>query len=139
MSSTTDAGRRADEVSVRALSNAPDAQNRRVYSRFAVELDVSMSSDHNFYAGFTENMSAGGIFVATHGLKAVGSMVDLCIFMPGSEVAIRGKGQVRWVRAYNEQSNVPPGMGITFVELEPGAERAIEAFLAQREPLFYDE
>jgi hypothetical protein len=43
------------------------------------------------------------------------------------------------VRVYSEASNVPPGMGIRFDPLGPAAVQTIETFLAQREPLFYDE
>jgi uncharacterized protein (TIGR02266 family) len=131
--------RLSHEVSIVALSETPTTQNRRVHSRFAVELDVSISSDHNFYAGFTENLSAGGIFVATHVLKPEGSRVELSMFLPGSSEPIRGKGEVRWIRPFNERSNVPPGMGIRFVELDPGAEESIKRFLAERDPLFYDD
>jgi len=80
----------------------------------------------------------GGIFIATHQLKPVGSRLEFSVNLPGRE-PIKGSGEVRWVRVYSEASNVPPGMGIKFDQLEPAAVRAIEAFLAQREPLFYDE
>lgn len=124
---------------IRALSEQPGADNRRISPRYGVELDVSLASDHNFYAGFTENISEGGIFVATHTLKAVGSVVEFCIFVPDSEHAIRGKGEVRWLREYSESSHSPPGMGIRFTELAEGSVEAIQAFLQHREPLFFDD
>jgi len=104
-----------------------------------VDLDVSLGSDHNFYSGFAENLSAGGIFVATHLLKPVGSQIEVTIHVPDSEVPIRGRGEVRWIREYNERSDTPPGMGIRFYALEANAIEGIQAFLAQREPLFFDE
>jgi uncharacterized protein (TIGR02266 family) len=112
---------------------------RRNYSRYAVDLDVGLGSDHNFYAGFAENLSAGGIFVATHLLKPVGSSIELSIHLPDRDKPIIGKGEVRWVREYNERSDMPPGMGIRFNEIEPEAVVLIEAFLRQREPLFFDD
>ncbi len=118
---------------------AEAAPQRRASPRYAVELDVSLGSDHNFYAGFVENMSSGGVFVATHMIKPVGERLELAIHLPDSDAVVRGIGEVRWVREYSEQSNVPPGMGVRFAELEPGSLEAIEAFLAQREPLFFDD
>lgn len=114
-------------------------QGRREHPRHAVDLDVSIGSDHNFYAGFAENLSAGGIFVATHMLKPVGELIEFSIFLPGTSAPVRGRGEVRWVREYNERSNVPPGMGIRFIELEPGSTEAIAAFLRHRDPLFFDD
>ena len=141
MAKTTDRQQR-DEATITRLdsSTMPSVQpQRRASPRYAVELDVSLGSDHNFYAGFVENMSAGGVFVATHMIKPVGERLEISIHLPDSEVVVRGIGEVRWIREYSEQSNVPPGMGVRFAELEPGSLEAIEAFLAQREPLFFDD
>jgi len=112
---------------------------RRADARFMVELDVSMGSDHNFYAGFAENLSGGGIFIATHVLKPVGELIAFSVNLPAIGGAIRGVGEVRWIRDYCESSNVPPGLGIRFVELEPGGNALIARFLANRDPIFYDE
>lgn len=117
---------------------APQPQ-RRASPRYGVELDVSLGSDHNFYAGFIENMSAGGVFVATHMIKPVGETLELSIHLPDSDIVVRGVGEVRWIREYSEASNVPPGMGVRFVHLEPGSLEAIESFLEHREPLFFDD
>ena len=128
------------EASITRLdSHVPPSAQRRTHPRYSVDLDVSLGSDHNFYSGFAENLSAGGIFVATHLLKPVGSQIEVTIHVPDSEVPIRGRGEVRWIREYNERSDTPPGMGIRFYALEANAIEGIQAFLAQREPLFFDE
>jgi uncharacterized protein (TIGR02266 family) len=116
-----------------------EARGRREHSRYRVRLDVTVTSDHNFYAGFAENMSVGGLFIATHQIKSVGDRIDFSLVLPGSREPLRGVGVVRWVRLYSESSDVPPGMGIRFEALERGAQGRIEQFLAQREPMFYDE
>ncbi|HET9955568.1 MAG TPA: TIGR02266 family protein [Polyangiaceae bacterium] len=111
--------------------------HRREHARFSVDLDVSLGSEHNFYSGFAENLSVGGVFVATHRLRAVGDSVEICVHLPdGSEV--HAVGEVRWVRVFNAHSDTPPGMGLHFLKLEPGSEQAIQKFLREREPIFYD-
>ena len=122
----------------RTPSQPPDGV-RRGHERFSVELEVSLGSEHNFYAGLAENLSAGGVFVATHRLQKVGSKIDLSLRMPDSEETYQLVGEVRWVRVYNEQSDSPPGLGIRFIELPPGVTAAISRFLSQREPLFFDD
>jgi uncharacterized protein (TIGR02266 family) len=131
----TDVGHAEAEGDPKSLETA----TRRKHSRFRVDLDVTVTSEHNFYAGFVENMSVGGIFIATHQLKPVGERLEFSVNLPGVDEPIRGMGEVRWVRVYSESSNVPPGMGIKFDQLEPKSVRAIEEFLSQREPLFYDD
>ena len=115
------------------------ADNRRVNPRFAVDLDVTMSSEHNFYAGFAENLSSTGLFIATHVLKPAGEKLELSVNLPGRDGPIRCLGEVRWVREYSERSNVPPGLGIRFIDVAEADVAAIEEFLKNREPLFYDD
>ncbi|HXK18610.1 MAG TPA: TIGR02266 family protein [Polyangiaceae bacterium] len=116
----------------------PDAAHRREHSRFSVDLDVTVGSDHNFYAGFAENLSAGGVFIATHKLKPTGSRIELSINLPDG-AQIRVEGQVRWIRVFNERSDTPPGMGVKFDNLAPASVALIQSFLARREPLFFDD
>jgi uncharacterized protein (TIGR02266 family) len=115
-----------------------DPAELRSSTRHSVDLDVTMGSDHNFYAGFVENVSHGGIFIATHTRKEVGELIDFTINLPGFDT-IRGVGEVRWVRVYSETSNVPPGLGLRFRELAEGAVEMITEFLKSRDPLFYDD
>jgi uncharacterized protein (TIGR02266 family) len=129
---------RAEAIFTR-LDPEPEPDGRRAHPRHGVDLDVSIGSDHNFYGGFAENLSAGGIFVATHMLKPVGEIIEFTIHMPGIPEPVRGRGEVRWIRDYNERSNVPPGMGIKFVDLEPGSIETIERFLRHRDPMFFDD
>ena len=112
---------------------------RRVHARFTVDLDVTLGSQHNFYAGFAENLSAGGIFVATHKILPVGEVLMLSIRLPRLTRPIEGAGEVRWVREYSERSNVPPGLGLRFVEIAPAGIEAIHRFLENRDPLFFDD
>jgi uncharacterized protein (TIGR02266 family) len=124
----------------RILSVAPMSEggHRREHSRFHVDLDVTVGSDHNFYAGFAENLSAGGVFIATHKLKPVGSPIELTINLPDG-IQIRAVGEVRWIRVFNEQSDTPPGMGVRFNGLADSSVALIQNFLARRDPLFFDD
>jgi|WetSurMetagenome_2_1015567.scaffolds.fasta_scaffold361234_2 uncharacterized protein (TIGR02266 family) len=122
-----------------AGNRAPVNSQRRIAPRYKVELDVSLGSDHNFYVGFVENMSVGGVFIATHMLKAVGDVLEIAVHLPNSDAIVKGVGEVRWIREYSERSNVPPGMGVRFTQLESGCQEMIESFLASREPMFFDD
>lgn len=129
---------RRSEALIRSVDPEADDAHRREHSRFSVDLDVTVGSDHNFYAGFAENLSAGGVFIATHKLKPVGSKIECSINLPDG-VQMRALGEVRWVRIFNETSDTPPGMGVRFMDVSPEAVESINAFLARREPLFFDD
>ena len=121
-----------------ALQAESLASHRREYARYKVDLDVSLGRDHNFYSGFAENLSAGGVFIATHLLRPVGEVVEVCVHLPDGAV-IRAHGEVRWVRVFNAESDTPPGIGVRFTVLESGCEEAVERFLHEREPIFFDD
>lgn len=135
---TLDDEEQRDEARIESVPPESAGSHRREHSRFAVDLDVTVGSDHNFYAGFAENLSAGGVFIATHKLKPVGSRIELSINLPDG-LKVRAFGEVRWVRVFNEQSDTPPGMGVKFLEIDDASVAGISSFLARREPLFFDD
>jgi uncharacterized protein (TIGR02266 family) len=137
-SATHAENRNSSGPSQRKESSAPEGV-RREHDRYAVDLEVNVQSEHNLYAGLAENLSAGGLFIATHELQKVGSKIELTLRMPDSEQSYNITGEVRWLRLYNEQSDTSPGLGVRFLDLPPGASAAIERFLAQRDPLFFDD
>jgi molecular chaperone DnaK len=120
-------------------ASAPPSDNRRRQDRFSVELDISLETEHNFYAGFVENLSNSGLFIATHSIRPIGALVEFSISIGESPEPVKGVGEVRWVRQYSETSDSHPGMGLRFIELSPDSRRRIEAFLVGREPIFYDD
>jgi uncharacterized protein (TIGR02266 family) len=129
---------RRSEANIRPVLPQGDGGSRREHSRFCVDLDVTVGSDHNFYAGFAEDLSAGGVFIATHKLKPVGSKIELSINLPDG-FQMRALGEVRWIRVFNETSDTPPGMGVKFIDVSAEAVSSINGFLARREPLFFDD
>jgi uncharacterized protein (TIGR02266 family) len=111
----------------------------RAAPRFNIELQVSVFSESNLYVGFTENLSASGIFVATHVLRPIGSRIEVSVLFPGRSEPVRLGGEVRWLREISEGSDGWPGMGIRFESLTPEHNALMAEFLRTREPIFFDE
>ncbi|MFW6050170.1 MAG: TIGR02266 family protein [Myxococcota bacterium] len=118
---------------------APAAAERRQHQRVELETEVSFASENNFFTGFTEDISEGGLFLATYQLEPIGTAMEITFHLPDGHI-VRARGQVRWVRDPRDESpGAPPGMGIQFEELLPEDRRAIQAFIEARAPLFYEE
>ncbi len=123
---------------VRAHAEHEDRQSwseSRRSHRQVVELEVGISSESNFYIGFTENLSEGGVFVATYTSKPIGSKVEVVLSFPNGE-EMRVPGVVRWLREATSEGW--PGLGVQFESLTEGDEKNIRKFLSLREPMFYD-
>jgi Tfp pilus assembly protein PilZ len=65
--------------------------NVRASERYDLEIKVDLESEHNFYTGLTQNISAGGLFIATHHLRRIGDRIALKFQLPGSEKSGRGR------------------------------------------------
>ena len=120
---------------------AENHQNVRAAERFDLEVKVDLESDHNFYTGLTQNISAGGLFIATHHLRRIGDQITLKFTLPGSEKPVEVETEVRWIRENSAlmRADAGTGMGVRFINLSPQASAAITAFLESRESLYYDD
>jgi uncharacterized protein (TIGR02266 family) len=117
----------------------PDHSEHRGDARFHANVEVGIETDSNFYAGFSENLSEGGVFVATYDLRPVGSEMALTLRLPGSDEPIRVRGEVRWVREHSDMSDQSPGMGVHFAQIDQQDVPRIRDFLRMRPPLFFDD
>ena len=113
---------------------------RREHLRIPTDVEVSLGSEHNFFTGWSENISEGGLFVATHQLLPIGTVIEVTLkaepVLPKTTVKV----EVRWLRKTDElTSDCPPGMGLKFVDLSPEVATAIHAFVAtRRDAMFVD-
>jgi uncharacterized protein (TIGR02266 family) len=112
---------------------------RRDRVRCEVRIDIDLSSEGGAYQAVTRDLSEVGAFIATELERPVGTLIELYLHLPGGEPPLRCVGEVRWRRATGAGPDAPPGLGLRFVLLEPEARRAIQAFLAERSPVFTDE
>lgn len=113
------------------------AAEKRSAMRMILHAQVNMKSESNFFMGFTENISEGGIFVSTLSPPAVGDEVELAVAVEGSD-PIPVKGVVRWHRTDGEGN--PTGCGVQFEALDDNSRRTIEMLLVtlEKEPLFHE-
>jgi uncharacterized protein (TIGR02266 family) len=120
---------------------AANQQNVRASERFDLEVKVDLESDHNFYTGLTQNISSGGVFIATHHIRRIGDRITLKFTLPGSEKVLDVETEVRWIRENSALQRVEgaQGMGVRFINLSPEASAAINAFVQSRDSLYYDD
>ena len=111
---------------------------RREHARVAVQLGVTVSSESNFYVGFADNISKGGLFVATHDLLPIGQTLLLQFRLPEQQEPIEVEAVVRWQRTHSDPDNgVLPGFGAQFVDLDDDECARLQDFINSRAPLFH--
>jgi uncharacterized protein (TIGR02266 family) len=123
---------------------APGAHGaeRRTAPRVDVEVEVGLETENNFYTGLTQDISTGGVFVATHNLRRHGERVVVKFSLPGMSTPFTVEAEVRWLREVTSLSSRhegATGMGLKFLNLPAQAKAVIASFLKQRESIFYDD
>ncbi|MDJ0764433.1 MAG: TIGR02266 family protein [Myxococcota bacterium] len=114
-------------------------ENRRSSERRSIAVDIGIHSSTNFFTGFSQDISSGGLFVATFDTLAIGTKLTVNFNLPDGPV-LSLDGMVRWVREYNEITpEMEPGMGIQFEDLPKNDRDAINQFMVKYPPIFFED
>ena len=118
--------------------NAP-ATPGRVHARVDIDVEVNLRNQNTFFTGFSENVSEGGLFVATEAPYDVGERIELSLSLMGAESSIL-VGIVRWVRPGGTSGGLPAGMGIQFVDMDERVQKGLQTFVdsGAKDTLFFD-
>src|SRR5262245_28403021 len=107
--------------------------DRRRHPRVDLSVAVDITSDHNFYAGRTRDISMGGLFIEADVGLAVGTPLCVHIDLAGQKIA--ADVEVAWVLLGDGDAVV--GFGVRFLTLAPKARRTIERFMIRRDPMSF--
>lgn len=114
----------------------PAPPQRRRAERQLCEFELTFLEETHFYSGLTQDISTGGMFIATYNLLPIGTPLTLSFELwPGQVIEVNGV--VRWVRE-EAADGARPGLGVAFTDLSPEALSSIQAFCALRPPLVYE-
>ncbi len=112
---------------------------QRFHTRAPLDVEITLESEHNFYCGLANDISEGGIFVATYDAPTVGTMVNMDLKLPGTSRSWRVLGIVRWLRELRASCDgCPPGCGIEWVDIPESALSAIGDFVERRDTILYE-
>ena len=114
----------------------PSDAERRNADRLSSEFEVEFLDDTHLFSGLTQDISQGGLFVATYHALPIGSQVSLALELPSGRVEVQA--EVRWTRPECEARAQRPGFGVAFHELSPAALAALSEFCRSRPPHYYD-
>lgn len=104
-----------------ALAEESEAEKRK-HSRSPMLLKVEYSNTNEFWNAYTENISLGGLFIATRSEFQPGDWLDFAISFPGLLDPIAIRAEVVWRRS-DQSGGQPAGIGVRFdFDRSPGRE-----------------
>jgi uncharacterized protein (TIGR02266 family) len=110
---------------------------RRLKERRECEFDVEFLGDSHFITGITQDLSEGGVFVATYQRLPIGTPVSLAFELPDGH-RVEARGHVRWIRAEREETGTRPGLGIAFSKLDAESLAKISEFCGSLPARYYE-
>ena len=116
-----------------------DGSERRIFLRVPLDVRVDLYSEDTFFTGFSENISEGGLFVATDAPFEVGTVLDIRLTLMGGQT-LKHSVVVRWVRPPGAVGGLPAGMGVQFADLTEERRRELQSFIDSqaKDTLFFD-
>jgi Tfp pilus assembly protein PilZ len=115
------------------MGRAQTWSESRLAIRHLLEIEVAIECEGTKRVGFTENMSTGGVFVATYLSAAQGSKVVVQLTARGSkgDETVKLAGEARWQRP--SSSERWPGVGVKFDDSGPEHEARMNKLLSLRD------
>lgn len=101
-------------------------------TRFATRIEILYGPNpQRQLAGFTLNLSTGGIYVETRHVLAHDENITLVFSLPTQERAIRCLARVAWINDVKQPKKpaLPPGFGVQFVDMNLDDLHAIRDYL----------
>ncbi len=102
---------------------------KRQAPRVPILLQVRYRTIKEQYSGFAEDMSIGGVFIATPRPLAAGTLLTLEFSLPDCPEPLKVKGIVAWARAAPSRLDQRRGMGIKFEDLSQRDKKRISSWI----------
>ena len=116
------------------------APRRDVEMSLSFEIALDSGSEHNFYTGLTNNISEGGVFIATTQILDIGTKIKFPLALPSMLEPEQVEGVVKWVRREGRsEANVPGGIGIQFTQISEKLKARINEYIQSSDTIFYDD
>jgi uncharacterized protein (TIGR02266 family) len=97
--------------------------------RTPIALQVNYHAVDNFLRDFADDLSTGGMFIATREPPEPGTQLILEFMLPGHKYPIRVKAEVMWSRTKLTTIGQLRGMGVKFIDLSASAKDKINAIV----------
>ena len=103
-------------------------------TRKNIKLEVYYGpNQQTLMADYTVNMSIGGVYLETDTIRPVDTSLVIKFKIPGNNPIIVCKARVAWTNeaGHRKKFNLPPGMGIQFLDLSLENLQYIRNFLKE--------
>lgn len=113
-------------------------RDRRAFKRAHLSLHVTLAGENGLYAGITNDISQGGVFVELQFVPAIGTEVELQIDLNDGGELLSVYGRVQWRRVRGPGIEGTQGIGVSFGDLSEQDLERLQVLLQERDSLLWE-
>jgi uncharacterized protein (TIGR02266 family) len=107
--------------------------DKRKHLRYPILiLKVTGGGQKQHLFGYAKNISRGGLFIQSVNPREPGERFIISFHIPDTEIQVRCKCEVVWMRKYHPKEKLEPGYGLRFLDLPAGVADAIEEWIKKQ-------
>ncbi len=85
------------------------------------------------FVAYAENISQGGLFLASSHKLKVGDRFPIEFILPDNKTKVRCTCEVTWKKKYDTQGIISEGVGVRFVDMDPAQKKIISGWIDKEE------
>ena len=97
-----------------------------------IVLKIIEGDSRDYLFGYAKNISPTGLFIQSINPRKMGERFTISFYIPSTDIGIRCRCEVVWVREYNKKDPIEPGYGIRFMDLPEDLVRQIEQWVSKQ-------
>ncbi len=106
-------------------------KDKRRQPRHPLILKVDYRDVNKFFTDFAENLSAGGMFIATRKPLPPGTSIIVEFMLPDTALKVKTRAEVVWARKNTSSPSKKRGMGIKFYDLSNEDKKKIDLLVSR--------
>jgi len=95
-------------------------------------LKVTQQGEKQHLFGYAKNICKGGLFIQSVNPREPGERFIISFQIPNTQIQVRCKCEVVWMRKFHPKSKLEPGFGLRFLDLSPGVADAIDDWIKKQ-------
>jgi uncharacterized protein (TIGR02266 family) len=104
-------------------------EDRRKHLRSQLIVLRVHSKDKKTFFGYGKTLGQGGMFITTVNPRKIGDEFEISFMLPDETTEVKCRCRVMWTRQYVSASELEPGMGIQFLNLDDKMKNKIEEWV----------
>ena len=93
---------------------------------------VKEEDDRGHLFGYAKNISRSGLFITSINPRSPGEQFTISFHIPDTQISIRCRCEVVWMRKYDSATKVEPGYGVRFLDISKETAQTIHAWAVQK-------